>query len=176
MFAYCLNNSVCRKDISGSNSVAIFTGEGDVDHTDDDQDINGGKMPNHNGGLGNTVDSPSENVKPVNNGQKINPNQPASPQSNNKGWKVGQDISKPTRAGKPPSWTALRQRFWENEAYYHPEQYSEENLRLMEKGLAPRDAFGIPMELHHPYGRLGSNFYYFEPMTHGSHIKIHYGG
>ncbi|MBQ3011166.1 MAG: DNRLRE domain-containing protein, partial [Oscillospiraceae bacterium] len=48
MFAYCLNNPVCRMDILGTNSVAIF--DDDFDPSDDDKDIAGGNMSN--GSLG----------------------------------------------------------------------------------------------------------------------------
>ena len=43
MFAYCRNNPVCRKDISGTTSVDIFDSDGNP-LTDDDQRIDGGKM------------------------------------------------------------------------------------------------------------------------------------
>ena len=69
MFTYCLNNPVCRKDISGTVSVAIFTGEGDVDHSDDDQDIHGGKMPENNSISGNSPGNGGNNTQtlPKNN-------------------------------------------------------------------------------------------------------------
>ena len=44
----------------------------------------------------------------------------------------------------------------------------------MKKGRAPI-VHGYPMELHHPYGRLGDNFFDFYPVTHQMHWKIHYG-
>jgi len=80
MFAYCLNNPVCRKDIPGTNSAAIFTDEGDVDHTDDDQDIHGGRMPDSNsssGGKANdhigekTVDKASNPLEDISYTQKV---------------------------------------------------------------------------------------------------------
>lgn len=55
MFAYCLNNPVCRKDVLGTTSAEIFDNE--FDPTDDDKDINGGKMGNNSNmpgkGVGN---------------------------------------------------------------------------------------------------------------------------
>ena len=45
MFAYCLNNPVCRKDIGGTTSQVCYNPE-DVDFTDDNQNIDGGKMGN----------------------------------------------------------------------------------------------------------------------------------
>ena len=69
MFAYCLGNPACRIDISGTNSVENFTGEGDVDHTDDDQEIAGGKMPSSNSSnSGQAVKAGSGNGT-INNGQ-----------------------------------------------------------------------------------------------------------
>jgi hypothetical protein len=91
-----------------------------------------------------------------------------------KGWKVGDDIRNLTKAGKDPSWTALRQRYWKNEAYYHPERYPND-LKRLKKGRAPIGEDGFPMELHHPNGRDGNNYYLFEPMTRTKHRYEHYG-
>ena len=44
----------------------------------------------------------------------------------------------------------------------------------MKKGLAPIRE-GAPMELHHPFGRKGENFYIFNPVTKNRHHFIHYG-
>ena len=55
MFAYCLNNPACRKDIWGTTSQKIFEGESDLDPTDDNKDIDGGKMSD--GGSGGTGDN-----------------------------------------------------------------------------------------------------------------------
>ena len=44
MFAYCLNNPVCRKDIPGTTSVECKEDDGDL--TDNDKDIAGGNMSN----------------------------------------------------------------------------------------------------------------------------------
>ena len=35
------------------------------------------------------------------------------------GWKVGDDISKLTRAGNVPSWSTVRQRYWKNETIFY---------------------------------------------------------
>ena len=45
MFAYCLNNPVCRKDISGTTSVEIFDPDGNP-LRDDDREFAGGRMGN----------------------------------------------------------------------------------------------------------------------------------
>ena len=54
MFAYCLNNPVCRKDISGATSVACHSSE-DVNHADDDKEFAGGNMSNGNPGSSTQV-------------------------------------------------------------------------------------------------------------------------
>ncbi|NNM43910.1 MAG: tetratricopeptide repeat protein [Chlamydiae bacterium] len=70
------------------------------------------------------------------------------------GWKVGQDICNLTKQGKIPKWSAVRQRYWKNEAHFRPEKYKPENLERMKKGLAPQRKNKITgqmesMELHH---------------------------
>ncbi len=77
-----------------------------------------------------------------------------------RGWKVGDDITALTRAGNAPSWSTVRQRYWKNEAFYNPFTYPND-LSRMKKGLAPKGRDGFSMELHHPYGRIGENFYIF---------------
>ena len=92
-----------------------------------------------------------------------------------KGWRVGDDIRNLTSAGNKPSWSTVRQRFWKNEAHFHPELYPDD-LERMKKGLAPIGEDGFSMELHHPKGRDGENFYIFQPLTRTQHRFIHYGG
>ena len=91
-----------------------------------------------------------------------------------KGWKVGDDVSSLTRAGNPPSWSTVRQRYWKNEAFYNPSKYPND-LNRMKKRRAPIGNDGFPMELHHPFGRKGANFYIFEPLTQYIHRLFHYG-
>ena len=91
-----------------------------------------------------------------------------------KGWKVGDDVSNLTKAGNEPSWTTVRQRYWKNQAALNDGLYNSEDIHRMKKGLAPIRE-GAPMELHHPFGRKGANFYIFEPVTKSKHHFIHYG-
>ncbi len=72
-----------------------------------------------------------------------------------KGWKVGELINAPTKAGKAPSWTTVRNRYWKNEAALNPNEYSKSNLNLMKKGRAPiySKEIPVPKELHHINGR-----------------------
>jgi len=79
------------------------------------------------------------------------------------GWQLGDNIDALTRAGKVPSWTTVRQRYWKNEALFNATQYSAENLKLMKVGRAPLVELNgklYPMELHHikarRYGGLDS--------------------
>ena len=92
-----------------------------------------------------------------------------------KGWRVGDDITNLTAAGNVPSWTTVRQRYWKNEAFYNPSNYTDFNLNRMKKGLAPIGNDGFPMELHHPFRRQGDNFFVFEPLTRMEHWGKHYG-
>ena len=74
--------------------------------------------------------------------------------STTKGWKVGDPIDNLTKAGKEPSWSTVRQRYWKNEAYYNSQNYSPENIARMKKGLAPQRYNELTgkmesMELHH---------------------------
>ena len=72
----------------------------------------------------------------------------------NKGWKVGDPIDKTTKAGKTPSWSTVKSRYWKNKAYLYADDYSESNLIRMQKGLAPIEPeTGASMELHHLEGR-----------------------
>ena len=91
-----------------------------------------------------------------------------------RGWHVGDSIDNLTKAGNTPSWSTVRQRYWKNEAYYNPQEYGDQ-LGRMRKGLAPLDDLGESMELHHPLGRAGNNYYNFTPVTRRQHQIIHYG-
>ena len=93
-----------------------------------------------------------------------------------KGWKVGDDFKALTKAGNLPSWSTVRQRYWKNIAQNSPDLYPNvagyDNLARMKKGLAPKvDDGGVicSMELHHPRGREGDNFWIFEPVTPKQH-------
>ena len=92
-----------------------------------------------------------------------------------KGWTVGDDITALTKAGNTPSWSTVRQRFWKNEAMLHPDAFDGQ-INRMQKGLAPIGPDGFSVELHHPYGRSGDNFFIFAPVTRTEHRLIHYGG
>ena len=93
------------------------------------------------------------------------------------GWRVGDDISKLTRAGNVPSWSTVRQRYWKNEALTNFEKYSPENLMRMSHGRAPLIAHPVtkkiyPMELHHPNGRAGDNLFNFIEVTPWEHDRL----
>ena len=48
-------------------------------------------------------------------------------------------------------------------------------MNRIAKGLAALDENDIPMELHHPYGRNGEDFFKFSVVTRKEHHDIHYG-
>jgi hypothetical protein len=72
-----------------------------------------------------------------------------------KGWRVGDPIDALTKAGKEPSWSTVRFRYWKNRANSAFEgEFSPENLQRMSKGKAPlHDELGVSKELHHVSGR-----------------------
>lgn len=94
-----------------------------------------------------------------------------------KGWKVGDDITNLTKAGKVPSWSTLRSRYWKNRAYYFPDDFKDapENLKRMKAGRAPlvkEDGVFRPKELHHILGRKGNNYYIFFEITAKGHSIV----
>ena len=192
MFAYCLNNPVFRIDIGGSACVDCYD--------DDDYDINlipgkddvgpGGGNRYITGGFsassyntvskssyidGGTVNSGTTSYDPTNYSDYDLKCIEANFEPNSTlGWHVGDKITNFTRSGNVPKWSTVRARVWKNEARNNPEMYPG-NVERMKKGLAPLDANGKPIELHHPYGREGAFFFIFHPTTHEIHSYIHYG-
>lgn len=122
------------------------------------------------------VDDAHDTVKFVDNTVDVVKSVDNSASVATKGWRVGDDVRNLTKAGNTPSWSTVRQRTWKNEAFYNPSPYSATNLDRMKKGLAPIGPDGFSMELHHPLGRAGANFYYYVPLTRTDHRFIHYGG
>ena len=82
-----------------------------------------------------------------------------------KGWKVGDDITTVTKAGKSPAWSTVKSRYWKNEAYYRPDQYSLRNLPRMRAGRAPlvqsQKGKYYPMELHHKIPRRNGGGHHY---------------
>ena len=81
-----------------------------------------------------------------------------------KGWSLGDDITTLTKAGKDPSWSTVKSRYWKNEALNHASDYTQSNVDRMAKGLAPQVSLNgkmYSMELHHinPRRLGGSNSY-----------------
>jgi hypothetical protein len=66
-------------------------------------------------------------------------------------WRVGHPIDAPTAAGREPSWSTVRQRYWKNRAANAaPGEFTPESLARMKKGRAAIDPHsGKPMELEH---------------------------
>ena len=95
------------------------------------------------------------------------------------GWKVGDDIYKPTAKGNEPKWSTIRARFWKNKAADPSSigKFNDENLSRMDRGLAPwrynLDKGGMEsMELSHepiPYRDGGRGI---EPRWPQEHADI----
>jgi len=65
---------------------------------------------------------------------------PTPPKAAGTGWKVGGDIWAKTAKATDPAWSTVRSRFWKNEAAAKgaAQRYSAENLKRMQRGLAPQ--------------------------------------
>ncbi len=122
-----------------------------------------------------TADNIHDTVKAVDNTVDVVKAVDNSAYVAQKGWKVGDDVRNLTKAGNTPSWSTVRQRTWKNEAFYNPSMYSAADINRMKKGLAPIGPDGFSMELHHPFGRAGSNFFNYVPLSRTDHRFIHYG-
>ncbi|MGB7158058.1 MAG: RHS repeat-associated core domain-containing protein [Tepidisphaeraceae bacterium] len=91
------------------------------------------------------------------------------------GWNVGQPITNNTAAGNVPSWSAVRTRYWKNEAHYNAANYSADNLARIKQGNAPQrinpnTGQVESKELHHaPPQREGGLFEFRQvwPEEHG---------
>ncbi len=98
--------------------------------------------------------------------------------------KVGEPINNQTITGRTPKWDTTRFRHWKNRAEWakaNPNDpnnwYGTENIKRMEKGLAPRmfdpDTGNMEtIELHHiPPQREGGLFDFIE-VTPSEHAKL----
>ena len=95
MFAYCRNNAVRRKDVSGSTDVDIFDNE--LDLTDDDKEFSGGKTSN--GGFGGNANSaPSGQTSGTGNGGSSSNTSPTQTSSSNTSISNGNSSSIPQHA------------------------------------------------------------------------------
>jgi hypothetical protein len=96
-----------------------------------------------------------------------------------RGWKVGDPINNLTAKGNVPSWDAVRQRIWKNEAFYNPGQYTARDLGRMQQGLAPQrlNQFGQweSMHLHHNPPQSAGGLFDVEPLWPPQHWDVHYG-
>ena len=97
-------------------------------------------------------------------------------QAANKGWKVGDDISKLTSTGKSPTWNTVRSRYWKNQAA-NPSgstcyDLTNINITRMRSGKAPIGIDNKPVNLHHVQGKA-NNMYDFIEMTQTAHQAFH---
>ena len=199
MFSYCGNNPVNRIDTGGYfwdtvfDVVSLCFSVADVIANPDDPiawiglaaDVASLVIPFATGGgaivdIATKSDDVIETVSVINKSDdfvdtaKTLENFDQSVETAKTGWKVGDDITNLTQSGNTPSWSTVRQRYWKNEAYYHPDIYGDQ-LNRLKKGLAPIGNDGFSMELHHPFGREGKNYFIFEPLTQTEHRLWHYG-
>jgi RHS repeat-associated protein len=94
-----------------------------------------------------------------------------------RGWRVGDPINNLTANGNEPSWTAVRQRYWKNEAFSNPSSFDEQNLMRMSQGLAPQRLNPITgkiesMELHHDPPQRDGGLFDFEKVWPSQHSLI----
>ena len=72
------------------------------------------------------------------------------------GWRLGDDITAPTRGGGKPAWSTVRSRYWKNAAARALDgEHTADNLTRMSAGRPPlHPVIGVPMELHHATPRF----------------------
>ena len=187
LFAYCDNNPISRVDVSGAVWETIFDiaslclSVADVATNPDDAWAWIGLAADvidlvpFVTGMGEVVRVAKVSNKAIDAVDTVSDATKVAKKTTSVGWKVGDDITNLTKAGKSPSWTTVRSRYWKNEAHNNPTLYLKNDLFRMSKGRAPIGNDAFPMELHHPYGRKGQNFFVFEPLTRTEHRRIHYG-
>ena len=94
-----------------------------------------------------------------------------------RGWRVGDPIDNLTARGNVPSWDAVRERFWKNEARFNSDNYKEANLARMRQGLAPQFINPLTgqlesMELHHNPPQREGGLFEFEPVSPADHRLV----
>lgn len=94
-----------------------------------------------------------------------------------RGWKVGDPINNLTARGNVLSWSAVRERFWKNEAHFNPNNYSEANLARMREGLAPQRINEVTgelesMELHHAPPQRDGGLFDVVPLWPDEHALV----
>ncbi len=68
----------------------------------------------------------------------------------NRVWRVGDAVDALTAAGTKPAWSTVRARYWKNFATNASErEWGAGNIERMRRGLAPKNAKGESMHLHH---------------------------
>ncbi len=194
LFAYCANNPVCRIDVSGAawetiwDFVSLVFSIVDVCSTPesfmswlglafDAVSLVVPFVPAVSGSLKviKNVDVLPDTGKALDTINVIEESIDSGTDVSKIGWHLGDPIENLTKAGKSPSWTTVRQRYWKNEALFNSLNYSQNDLARMRLGLAPIGNDGFSIELHHTYGRNGANFYTFEQLTRTEHFLLHYG-
>ena len=184
MFAYCENNPVTNSDPTGEfldtilDVISLAVSVADV--------ISDPSDPWAWAGLaGDTVDllpfvtgvgEVTKGVGLARKGAKGADNILDAGKAVKKGWKVGDDITNLTSAGKVPSWSAIRSRYWKNQANSKTSSglydLTQDNLDRMAKGNAPIGHDGKPVVLHHVKGKAVDMFD-FVPISQTDNIAFH---
>lgn len=94
-----------------------------------------------------------------------------------RGWRLGDPINNLTAAGRIPSWSAIRARFWKNEGLLNAAEYSEANLARMKQGLAPQRTNPVTgkvesMELHHDPPQRDGGLFDVERLWPEEHAEV----
>jgi filamentous hemagglutinin len=115
---------------------------------------------------------PSASAKP----SQSTPSSSSSSSSSSSGWRVGDDIYKPTAKGVAPNWSTVRARYWKNYATSSDaaKNFKPEQIERMKRGLAPqqynKDKGGMEsMDLSHeptPAREGGTNLVKRWPQDH----------
>ncbi|MCB1108113.1 MAG: hypothetical protein KDK44_00470, partial [Chlamydiia bacterium] len=94
-----------------------------------------------------------------------------------KGWKLGNPINNLTKAGNRPSWSAVRRRYWKNQAYFRAKELDIRNLNRMKRGLARQVKNELTgkwesIELHHAPSQKNGGLFDFVEVTPEQHAAI----
>ncbi len=104
-------------------------------------------------------------------------NLPPTEANSTRGWKVGDPINNLTSSGKVPSWSAVRKRYWKNQAALNPTKYDSENLARMQEGNAPQrfnetTRVWESMELDHTPPQRTGGLFDVQPVWPDEHAAV----
>ena len=196
MYAYCNNNPVIHRDSAGNvvdvvfDAVSLAFSVVDVATNPYDPvawfgllgDVVDVVVP-FVSGVGETVktigylNKAADIVDDAHDAVKAANNAVDAAATAQKGWKVGDNITNLTSAGRIPSWSTVRSRYWKNQAHYKTnsilyDSSITKNMERMAKGRAPIGYDGNPVNLHHVQGK-GKDLFDFVQMSQTAHQAFH---